>query len=63
MLTYDEAKEKTQAVAIPCYGEPQFVGEDEDFLYYQVMIPKVMIETACGGGCGGCGSDCETEEE
>jgi len=62
MLTVEEAKEKTQAVAIPCYGAPIFMEEDEDFLYYKVAIPKILLEQ-CGGGCGGCGDGCETEGE
>ena len=63
MITLEEAKEKTQAVAIPCYGAPIFMEEDEDFLYYKVTIPKVLLEQ-CGGGCAsGCGDGCETEEE
>jgi len=66
MLTIEEAKEKTQAVAVPCYGAPEFVGEDEDFIYYKITIPKILLE--CGGGCGegcseGCGTSCEMEEE
>lgn len=63
MLTVEEAKEKTQAVAIPCYGAPIFMDEDDDFLYYKVTIPKVLL-SQCGGGCdSGCGDSCETEGE
>ena len=58
MLTFEEAKENTQPFTIPCYGAPEFMEEDEDFMYYKVSIPKVLISAACESGCGGGGSDC-----
>jgi hypothetical protein len=61
MLTFDEAKENTQTIAMPSYGEPEMVGEDEDFLFYKISIPKILI-TCAAGGCGGCGSGCDAEE-
>jgi hypothetical protein len=62
MLSYEEAKENTQHVAVPSYGEPEIMGEDEDFLFLKVSVPKILI-TCASGGCGGCGSECNTEEE
>lgn len=64
MLTLEEAKAKTVNIGIPCYGEPVLLKEDEDFLYYQILVPKVVVSAAmCGPECGGCGTSCETEEE
>jgi hypothetical protein len=66
MLTFEEARKETQPFTIPCYGAPEFMEEDEDFLFYKVAVPKVLIAAACESGCGGgncgpCGGESEEE--
>lgn len=62
-LTFEEIKKDLQAFSIPCYGMPEFISEDENFIYYKVAIPKILVN--CSGSCDGgscCGSSC-TEEK
>jgi hypothetical protein len=64
MLTLEEAKEGTSPFTIPCYGAPIFMEEDEDFMYYKVTIPKVLVQDACKSKCdSGCGDSCGQPEE
>ena len=65
MLTFEEAKEKTMNFSVPCYEEPVLIEEDQDFIYYRIKIPKILIKAACektdvsgcvdNGSCCGCG--------